>query len=89
MERYAPSAKDLASRDVVSRAISLEILNGNGCGERKDHVHLHLDHMDRSIIDEQLPGIRDTVKTFLGIDVYKEPVPVIPTVNNNKNNLFI
>ncbi|XP_017840702.2 LOW QUALITY PROTEIN: succinate dehydrogenase [ubiquinone] flavoprotein subunit, mitochondrial [Drosophila busckii] len=83
MERYAPQAKDLASRDVVARAMTLEVLNGNGCGPLKDHVHLQLHHIDEKILRERLPGIMVTAKIFAKVDVTKEPVPVLPTVHYN------
>jgi succinate dehydrogenase / fumarate reductase flavoprotein subunit len=83
MERYAPSAKDLASRDVVSRAITMEIREGRGVGEHKDHVYLHLNHLPKEILDKRLPGISETAKIFAGVDVTKEPIPVLPTVHYN------
>jgi succinate dehydrogenase / fumarate reductase, flavoprotein subunit len=83
MERYAPNAKDLASRDVVSRSITIEIREGRGVGKHKDHVHLHLEHLGRDVIDERLPGIRETAKIFAGVDVLKAPIPVLPTVHYN------
>ncbi|KAL7734555.1 hypothetical protein ACLKA6_010868 [Drosophila palustris] len=83
MERHAPEAKDLASRDVVARAMTLEVLEGNGCGPLKDHVHLQLHHIDPQIIRERLPGILQTAKIFAKVDVTKEPVPVLPTVHYN------
>jgi succinate dehydrogenase / fumarate reductase flavoprotein subunit len=83
MERYAPNAKDLASRDVVSRSITIEIREGRGVGSRKDHVHLHLEHLGRDVIDERLPGIAETAKIFAGVDVTKAPIPVLPTVHYN------
>src|SRR6187455_2414463 len=83
MERYAPSAKDLASRDVVSRSITIEIREGRGVGKHKDHVHLHLEHLGGDVIDERLPGIRETAKIFAGVDVLKAPIPVLPTVHYN------
>jgi succinate dehydrogenase / fumarate reductase flavoprotein subunit len=83
MERYAPNAKDLASRDVVSRSITIEIREGRGVGKHKDHVHLHLEHLGSDVIDERLPGIRETAKVFAGIDVLKAPIPVLPTVHYN------
>lgn len=83
MERYAPSAKDLASRDVVSRAMTIEIREGRGCGPKKDHIHLHLNHLDPEIIHSRLPGISETAKIFAGVDVNKEPIPVLPTVHYN------
>eukprot|EP01080_Neovahlkampfia_damariscottae_P007987 gene7987-12452_t len=83
MERYAPSVKDLASRDVVSRAITLEILAGRGVGPKKDHMHLHLDHLPKEILDERLPGIQETAQIFAGVDLTKEPAPILPTVHYN------
>ncbi|GAB5364417.1 hypothetical protein AAMO2058_000968400 [Amorphochlora amoebiformis] len=83
MERYAPTAKDLASRDVVSRAMTIEIREGRGCGPGKDHVHLHLDHLPPELLAERLPGISETAKIFAGVDVTKEPIPVLPTVHYN------
>jgi succinate dehydrogenase / fumarate reductase flavoprotein subunit len=83
MERYAPSAKDLASRDVVSRAMSLEIREGRGVGPKRDHIHLHIEHLDPAIIHERLPGIAETARIFAGVDVAKEPMPVLPTVHYN------
>src|SRR5512138_3466984 len=81
MERYAPSAKDLASRDVVSRSMALEIREGRGVGPHKDHIYLHLDHIDAKILAERLPGITETAKTFAGVDLTRQPVPVAPTVH--------
>jgi len=81
MERYAPNAKDLASRDVVSRAMTIEIREGRGVGEEKDHIFLHLEHLGEDVIDERLPGIAETAKIFAGVDVTKEPIPVLPTVH--------
>lgn len=83
MERYAPSAKDLASRDVVSRAITMEIREGRGVGLKKDHVYLHLDHLPPDLLHERLPGISETASIFCGVDVTKEPIPVLPTVHYN------
>jgi succinate dehydrogenase / fumarate reductase flavoprotein subunit len=83
MERYAPSAKDLASRDVVSRAMTMEIREGRGVGAKKDHIHLHLEHLDAKLLHERLPGISETAKIFAGVDVTKEPIPVLPTVHYN------
>jgi len=83
MERYAPSAKDLASRDVVSRSMTIEIREGRGCGPKKDHIHLNLQHLDPKVIHERLPGISETAKVFAGVDVTKEPIPVLPTVHYN------
>jgi succinate dehydrogenase / fumarate reductase flavoprotein subunit len=79
MERYAPSAKDLASRDVVSRAMVLEIREGRGVGRKKDHIFLHLDHLDPKIIHERLPGITESARVFAGVDVTREPIPILPT----------
>ncbi len=83
MERYAPSAKDLASRDVVSRSMTIEIREGRGVGEEKDHIHLHLEHLDPDVIQNRLPGIAETAKIFSGVDVTKEPIPVLPTAHYN------
>ncbi len=87
MERYAPSAKDLASRDVVSRAMTIEIREGRGVGSNKDHIHLHLDHLDANILQERLPGISESAKVFSGVDVTKEPIPVLPTVHYNMGGI--
>ena len=87
MERYAPSAKDLASRDVVSRSITKEILEGRGVGKDKDHAYLHLDHIDSDILEERLPGISESAKVFAGVDVTKEPIPIIPTVHYNMGGI--
>ncbi len=87
MERYAPSAKDLASRDVVSRASTMEIREGRGCGPLKDHIHLHLEHLDPKILHERLPGISETAKIFAGVDVTKEPIPILPTVHYNMGGI--
>ena len=83
MERYAPNAKDLASRDVVSRAMTLEINEGRGVGEEKDHLHLHLEHLGKEIVQERLPGITESARIFAGVDVTREPIPVLPTVHYN------
>ncbi|MEQ8442484.1 MAG: succinate dehydrogenase flavoprotein subunit [Alphaproteobacteria bacterium] len=83
MERYAPSAKDLASRDVVSRSMTMEIREGRGVGTNKDHIHLHLEHLAPEVIHDRLPGIAETAKIFAGVDVTKEPIPVIPTCHYN------
>ncbi|KAA8472255.1 succinate dehydrogenase flavoprotein subunit [Anaplasma marginale] len=83
MERYAPKARDLASRDVVSRAITMEIREGRGVGPKKDHVFLSIAHLDPAVIKERLPGISETAKTFAGVDVTKDPIPVLPTVHYN------
>ncbi|MGA7966615.1 MAG: succinate dehydrogenase flavoprotein subunit [Gammaproteobacteria bacterium] len=81
MERYAPHAKDLASRDVVSRAMTIEIREGRGVGEEKDHIHLHLEHLGSDVLHERLPGISETARIFAGVDVSKEPIPVLPTAH--------
>ena len=83
MERYAPIAKDLASRDVVSRSMTIEIDEGRGCGPNKDHIMLHLEHLGADLLHERLPGISETSKVFAGVDVTKEPIPVLPTVHYN------
>jgi succinate dehydrogenase / fumarate reductase flavoprotein subunit len=83
MERYAPSAKDLASRDVVSRSMSIEVREGRGCGPEKDHILLHLEHLGADVLAERLPGISETAKVFAGVDVTREPIPVSPTVHYN------
>ncbi len=87
MERYAPSAKDLASRDVVSRSMTIEINEGRGCGKNKDHVLLHLNHLDADIINSRLPGIAESARIFAGVDVTKEPIPVLPTVHYNMGGI--
>lgn len=87
MERYAPSAKDLASRDVVSRSMTMEIRAGRGVGKDKDHIYLHLDHLDPKILHERLPGISESAKIFAGVDVTREPIPVIPTVHYNMGGI--
>jgi succinate dehydrogenase / fumarate reductase flavoprotein subunit len=87
MERYAPSAKDLASRDVVSRAMTIEIREGRGCGPQKDHILLHLEHLDPKVLHERLPGISETAKIFAGVDVTREPIPVLPTVHYNMGGI--
>ncbi|MBL4855028.1 MAG: succinate dehydrogenase flavoprotein subunit [Robiginitomaculum sp.] len=87
MERYAPSAKDLASRDVVSRAMTIEIREGRGVGPDKDHIHLHLDHLDPDILADRLPGISESAKIFSGVDVTKEPIPVLPTCHYNMGGI--
>ena len=87
MERYAPNAKDLASRDVVSRAMTIEIREGRGVGPGKDHIHLHLSHLDPKIIHERLPGISESARIFAGVDVTKEPIPVLPTVHYNMGGI--
>jgi succinate dehydrogenase / fumarate reductase, flavoprotein subunit len=87
MERYAPSAKDLASRDVVSRCMALEIREGRGVGPNKDHIYLHLDHIDPAILAERLPGITETGKVFAGVDLTRQPLPVTPTVHYNMGGI--
>jgi succinate dehydrogenase / fumarate reductase flavoprotein subunit len=87
MERYAPSAKDLASRDVVSRSMTIEIREGRGVGKNKDHIYLHLDHLDPKVLAERLPGISESAKIFAGVDVTKEPIPVLPTVHYNMGGI--
>ena len=87
MERYAPSAKDLASRDVVSRSMSMEIREGRGVGAEGDHIFLHLDHLDPKILAERLPGISESARIFAGVDVTKEPIPVLPTVHYNMGGI--
>ncbi|QKV19974.1 succinate dehydrogenase flavoprotein subunit [Oricola thermophila] len=87
MERYAPSAKDLASRDVVSRCMTIEIREGRGVGKNKDHIFLHLDHLDPAVLAERLPGISESAKIFAGVDVTKEPIPVLPTVHYNMGGI--
>jgi succinate dehydrogenase / fumarate reductase flavoprotein subunit len=87
MERYAPSAKDLASRDVVSRAMTVEILEGRGVGPNKDHIFLHLEHLEASVLKERLPGISETSRIFADVDVTKAPIPVLPTVHYNMGGI--
>ena len=87
MERYAPSAKDLASRDVVSRSMTMEINEGRGCGPSKDHIMLHLEHLGPDLLHERLPGISETAKVFAGVDVTKAPIPVLPTVHYNMGGI--
>ncbi len=87
MERYAPNAKDLASRDVVSRSMTIEIHEGRGVGEHKDHIHLHLEHLGPAVIKERLPGIAETARIFAGVDVNREPIPVLPTVHYNMGGI--
>ncbi len=87
MERYAPNAKDLASRDVVSRAMTVEINEGRGVGPERDHIHLHLEHLGAEVINERLPGIAESAEIFAGIDVAKEPIPVLPTVHYNMGGI--
>jgi len=87
MERYAPSAKDLASRDVVSRSMAMEIREGRGVGKNKDHIYLHLDHIDPKVLHERLPGITETGKIFAGVDLTRQPLPVVPTVHYNMGGI--
>ncbi len=87
MERYAPSAKDLASRDVVSRAMTIEIREGRGVGKEKDHIHLHLDHLDPKVLHERLPGISESARIFASVDVTREPIPVLPTAHYNMGGI--
>ena len=87
MERYAPNAKDLASRDVVSRSMTQEIIEGRGVGVDKDHLYLHLNHLGRSVLEERLPGITETARVFAGVDLTREPIPVIPTVHYNMGGI--
>ena len=87
MERYAPKAKDLASRDVVSRSMTLEINAGRGCGPNKEYIMLHLEHLGADILHERLPGISETARVFAGVEVTKEPIPVLPTVHYNMGGI--
>ena len=87
MERYAPTVKDLAPRDMVSRAMTIEIREGRGVGPKKDHIFLHLDHLDPKVLHERLPGISETAKVFAGVDVTKQPIPVLPTVHYNMGGI--
>ncbi len=87
MERYAPNAKDLASRDVVSRAMTVEIREGRGVGPEHDHIELHLEHLGAAVIHERLPGIADTARIFAGVDVTREPIPILPTVHYNMGGI--
>ena len=87
MERYAPNAKDLASRDVVIRSMEMEINEGRGVGKDKDHISLHLDHIDKEVLDERLPGITEAAKTFANVDINKQPIPVVPTVHYNMGGI--
>ena len=87
MERYAPTAKDLASRDVVSRSMTIEIREGRGCGPNKDHILLHLEHLGADLLAERLPGISETAKIFAGVDVTREPIPILPTVHYNMGGI--
>jgi len=87
MERYAPSAKDLASRDVVSRSMTVEIREGRGCGPNKDYIELHVEHLDPKIIHERLPGIAETARIFAGVDVTRQPIPILPTCHYNMGGI--
>jgi len=87
MERYAPTVKDLAPRDMVSRAMTLEIREGRGVGPHKDHIYLHLDHLDPKVLHERLPGISESAKIFAGVDVTRQPIPVLPTVHYNMGGI--
>ena len=87
MERYAPHAKDLASRDVVSRSMTIEIREGRGVGPGKDHIYLHLDHLDPDVLSERLPGITENAKVFAGVDLRRQPIPVLPTVHYNMGGI--
>jgi succinate dehydrogenase / fumarate reductase flavoprotein subunit len=87
MERYAPTYKDLASRDVVSRCMTLEIREGRGLGKSKDHIHLHLSHLPPETLHERLPGITESARIFAGVDLTKEPIPVLPTVHYNMGGI--
>src|SRR5580698_1166504 len=87
MERYAPSAKDLASRDVVSRAMTIEIREGRGVGKKKDHIFLHLDHLDPKVLHERLPGISESAKIFANVDVTRQPIPILPTCHYNMGGI--
>jgi succinate dehydrogenase / fumarate reductase flavoprotein subunit len=87
MERYAPSAKDLASRDVVSRAMTIEVREGRGVGPRRDHIYLHLEHLEPSVLHERLPGISESARIFAGVDLTREPIPVLPTVHYNMGGI--
>lgn len=89
MERYAPTAKDLASRDVVSRSMTIEIREGRGVGPDKDHLYLQLSHLPPEVLHERLPGISETAAIFSGVDVTKEPIPVLPTVHYNSESCLI
>src|SRR5579864_8063832 len=87
MERYAPNAKDLASRDMVSRSMTVEMNEGRGCGPNKEYLLLHLEHLDPALLHERLPGISETARIFAGVDVTKEPIPVLPTVHYNMGGI--
>ncbi len=87
MERYAPNTKDLGSRDVVARAMEIEIREGRGCGPQRDHILLHLEHLDPQLLHQRLPGISETVRIFAGVDVAREPIPVLPTAHYNMGGI--
>src|SRR5205085_674130 len=87
LKLYAPSAKDLASRDVVSRAMTIEIREGRGVGKLKDHIYLHLDHLDPAVLEERLPGIGELARIFAGVDITREPIPIVPTVHYNMGGI--
>src|SRR5205809_4992141 len=87
MERYAPSAKDLASRDVVSRAMTIELREGRGCGKHKDCIYLHLDHLDPAVLHERLPGSAELARIFAGVDIATDPIPIVPTVHYNMGGI--
>ncbi|MGC1886855.1 MAG: FAD-binding protein, partial [Stellaceae bacterium] len=87
MERYAPTTKDLASRDVVARAMAIEIREGRGCGPQKDHILLHLEHLDPEVLHQRLPGISETARIFAGVDVARQPIPVLPTAHYNMGGI--
>jgi succinate dehydrogenase / fumarate reductase flavoprotein subunit len=87
MERYAPGAKDLAARDMVARAMEIEIREGRGCGPRGDHIFLHLEHIDPKVLHQRLPGISETAKVFAGVDVTRQPIPVLPTAHYNMGGI--
>src|SRR6266481_6128608 len=87
VERYAPSSKDLGSRDVVSRSMEIEIREGRGCGPQKDYIHLHLEHLDPAMLHLRLPGIADLAKIFAGVDISREPIPILPTVHYNMGGI--
>ena len=87
MERYAPSVKDLAPRDMVSRAITMEVREGRGVGKLRDHAYLHLEHLDPAILHERLPGISESARIFAGVDVTRQPIPILPTVHYNMGGI--
>src|SRR6202022_5108034 len=87
MERYAPSVKDLAPRDMVCRAMTIEIREGRGAGKNKDHIYLHLEHLDPKVLHERLPGLSESARIFAGVDVTKAPIPVLPTAHYNMGGI--